>query len=393
MATDYTFGIEEEFFVVDRITMNSTRSLPPTFLAEARDRLGERVSLELLQSQIETQTEPHTKAGDALDELVELRSGVVATAERFNLGIAASGTHPFAIWHGQRHTERARYRMLMNDLRMLATRNLVCGLHVHVGVPDERKRVALMTRTIPFLPLFLALSSSSPFWQGHATGLVAYRPSAYDELPRTGLPPAFADDEEYQAYVQALVAGGAIPDESYIWWAIRPSMAHPTLELRIADSVTRVEDAVAIAMLFRALVHRLDRDPDYGVAVDTVVRTIAEENRWRVQREGLDARIVDVRTRRGTMVRHAIRRLMRDLAPDAAMLGRAEDLDGVKHILDFGTSATGQLEVFATARAGDHTREEALKGVVRWLLRETAERPHGRVRQRTSTTDEARPAV
>lgn len=373
MASDYTFGIEEEFFVVNSTTLNSARTLPPQFLTQCRDRLGDRVSLELLQSQIETQTVPHAHAGDALDELRDLRRGVAQVAEGFGFGLIAAGTHPFAEWQMQRHTERARYRMVMNDLQMLGYRNLLCGMHVHVGCPDPSRRVEIMTRAMPYLPLFLALSTSSPFWRGRSTGLLSYRPAAYDELPRTGLPPVFQHDDDYRAFLDALTGVGIIPDASYIWWSIRPSMAHPTLELRIADSCTSPEDAVAIAMLFRALVHRLDRDPDYGVPVDAVVRAITEENRWRVQRAGLDAKLVDPGTRSPVLARHAIRRLMKDLAPDARRLGRSTDLDGIKAILDFGTSAHRQIEVFANAREADQTRDEALYRVASWLVRATAD--------------------
>jgi len=371
MASDYTFGIEEEFFVVDAATMNSVRTLPPQFLTRCRDRLGDRVSLELLQSQIETQTVPHRHAADALAELKELRDGVGDVADGFGFRLIAAGTHPFAEWQAQRHTERARYRMVMNDLQMLGYRNLLCGTHVHVALPDPERRVTLMTRAMPYLPLFLALSTSSPFWCGKSTGLLSYRPAAYDELPRTGLPPVFLGDDDYRAYLDSMTAGGVIPDASYIWWSIRPSMAHPTLELRIADACTVPEDAVAIAMLFRALVARLDRDPDYGVPVDAVVRAITEENRWRIQRGGLDARIVDPASRTPLLVRLAIRRLVKDLMPDARRIGRAEDLDGVKAILDFGTSAHRQLEVFGNAREADQTREEALYRVATWLARAT----------------------
>jgi carboxylate-amine ligase len=367
----YTFGIEEEFFVVDAETGALARSLPAQFLARCRDRLGGRVGLELLQSQIETQTVPHDDPAAALAELRDLRAGLVAAAAEFDLAVIAAGTHPVASWRQQRFTERARYRMVMSDLGMLGYRNLLCGLHVHVAVPDPSRRVALMTRALPFLPLFLALSTSSPFWGGRSTGLMAYRPAAYDELPRTGLPPAFAEAAEYDAYLGALTGAGIIPDASYVWWAIRPSMSYPTLELRIADACTRVEDGAAIAGLYRALVRRLDVDADFGPAVDAVTRAITEENRWRVQRDGLDARIV-ASGGGAVTARDAITELVEALEPDAAALGDCGMADGVAAILDFGTSAQRQLDIFANARSVDRSRDEALARVVRWLIRETA---------------------
>lgn len=370
--TAYTFGLEEEFFVVSTATGELARALPAQFLARCRDRLGARVGLELLQSQIETQTEPHTDPAAALAELKELRAGLVAASAEFDLAVLAAGTHPVASWRQQRFTERARYRMVMSDLGMLGYRNLLCGLHVHVGVPDPSKRVTLMTRSLPFLPYFLALSTSSPFWGGRSTGLMAYRPAAYDELPRTGLPPVFAGQSEYDAYVAALTGAGIIPDASYVWWAVRPSLAHPTLELRIADACTRVEDGVAIAGLFRALVRRLDVDPGFGPEVTAVTRALAEENRWRVQRDGLAARIVDPFAGGAIMARDAIAQLAEMLAEDAAALGDDDMAERVATVLDFGTSAQRQLDVFANAREVDRSREEALARVVRWLIRETA---------------------
>jgi carboxylate-amine ligase len=373
MAADYTFGIEEEFFVVDRKTLNSARTLPQSFLSRCRERLGDRVSLEMLQSQIETQTVPHTSTAEATEELRALRTGVAQVAQGFDHTLIAAGTHPFAEWQAQRHTERARYRMVMNDLQMLGYRNLLCGMHVHVALPDPSRRVALMTRALPFVPLFLALSTSSPFWRGRSTGLLSYRPAAYGELPRTGLPPVLRDEEEYNSFLDALVGANIIPDASYIWWSIRPSLNFPTLELRIADSVTQVEDAVAIAALFRALVHRLDRDPGFGRPVDAVTRAVAEENRWRVQRSGLNARIVDPRHGRPVVARAAIVQLLRDLAPDFRRLGGAADTDRVASILHFGTSAQRQVEVFENARQADLTREESLFRVASWLAHATVD--------------------
>lgn len=380
MVSDYTFGIEEEFFVVERTTMDSARSLPGQFLTRCRERLGDRVSLELLQSQIETQTVPHKKLSEAGEELRSLRAGVANVADSFDLGLVASGTHPFAEWQVQRHTERARYRMVMNDLQMLGYRNLLCGLHVHVAIPDLSRRIPIMTRLIPYVPLFLALSTSSPFWHGRSTGLLSYRPAAYDELPRTGLPPAFRDEEEYDTLLDSLTRGGIIPDASYIWWSVRPSLQHPTLELRVADSVTSVDDALAIAALFRTLVFRLDRDDSFGRPVDGVVRAIAEENRWRVQRLGLEAKIVDVLGQGPILVRTALQRLISDLSQDAKALGRLEDFNGIQAILDFGTSAGRQIEIFANARRADRTRDEALVRVASWLMRATVDGTNAEVR-------------
>ena len=373
MTSNYTFGIEEEFFVVDAMTLNSTVSMPATLLGRCQARLGDRVGLELLQSQLEVRTAPHTEAAAALAELQTLRAGAGAAAAEHGLGLLAAGTHPFADWQVQRHSERSRYRTVMNELRMLGHRNLLCGLHVHVEVPDPESRVPIMTRMLPFLPLFLALSTSSPFWTGRTTGMLGYRLAAYDELPRTGMPPAFADQAEYDRFVAQMTGAGLIPDASYLWWAIRPSTKYPTLELRIADSCTNAADAVAIAVLYRLLVRRLDRRLDFAPPVDAVARSLAEECRWRVQRDGLDARVVDPCSGRATTAREAIERLVKALAPDARALGHAADLARIRTILDFGTSAHRQLEIYDTARESGMSRLEALRSVATWLKRTTTE--------------------
>ena len=188
------------------------------------------------------------------------------------LGVAAMGTFPLAFWPEMTPTSKARYGAIMDDLQMIGSRNMMCGMHVHVAVPDLDARVNLMTRLTPYLPLFLALSTSSPFWQGHLTGLVGYRLAAYDELPRTGLPELFRTKEDYDEYIAALVGAGVIPNASYIWWAIRPSVGHPTIELRVADSCTRVEDAIAIAALFRCLVRALDRNRELNADFDSAIQ-------------------------------------------------------------------------------------------------------------------------
>ncbi|MDR3493777.1 MAG: carboxylate-amine ligase [Ancalomicrobiaceae bacterium] len=373
MTSNYTFGIEEEFFVVDATTLNSTVSMPATLLGRCQDRLGDRVALELLQSQLEIRTSPHTEAGAALDELEFLRAGASAAATEHGLAIIAAGTHPFADWQVQRHSERSRYRTVMNELRMLGHRNLLCGLHVHVGLPDPDRRVPIMTRMLPFLPLLLALSTSSPFWTGRATGMLGYRMAAYDELPRTGMPPILADQADYDRYVAQMTGAGLIPDASYLWWAIRPSAKYPTLELRVTDSCTSATDALAIAVLYRLLVHRLDRQLDFAPPVDAIGRSVAEECRWRVQRDGLDARVVDPCNGRATTAREAIERLVKALAPDARVLGHGADLARIRAILDFGTSAHRQLEIYDTARESGMSRLEALRSVATWLKRTTTE--------------------
>ena len=271
----YSFGMEEEYFVFDAGTRRAVRRFDKNFLVNARKALGDRVMTEMLQSQIEVVTPPCDSVAEARAHLARYRRALGEAAAERKLGFAAMGTFPLAFWPEQTMTPKARYGAIMDDLQMIGARNMLCGMHVHVAVPDVDTRINLIMRLTPFLPLLLALSTSSPFWQGHLTGLVGYRLAAYDELPRTGLPELFRTNDDYDDFVEALVGAKIIPDASYIWWAIRPSLNYPTIELRVADSCTRLDDAVAIAALFRCLVRALDRDRAINAGFDRVGRAIS----------------------------------------------------------------------------------------------------------------------
>jgi len=238
-SNSYSVGIEEEYFVFDARTRRVLNRANKKFLAGARKRLGDRVRPELLQSQLEVLTPPCSSLTEVRANLSSYRLALAEEAAKQGLGIAALGTFPLAYWTDQISTRKARYTVIMDDLQMLGLRNMLCGMHVHVEVADRDRRVDLMMRLVPYLPLLLALSASSPFWQGHLTGLHGYRLAAYDELPRTGLPELFRTQADFDDYVAALVNAKIIPDASYIWWALRPSLKYPTLELRVADSCTQ----------------------------------------------------------------------------------------------------------------------------------------------------------
>jgi len=256
----YTVGMEEEYFVFDAKTRHAVRRANKKFLARVQKQLGDRVMTEMLQSQLEVATPPCATMKEARAHLAHYRSTLAQSAAEHKLGLAAMGTFPLAYWPEQMVTRKARYGPIMDDLQMIGYRNMLCGMHVHVAVPDIDTRINLIMRLTAYLPLLLALSTSSPFWQGHLTGLVGYRLAAYDELPRTGLPELFRTNDDYREFVAALTWAKIIPDASYIWWAVRPSLNNPTIELRVADSCTRLDDAVGIAALFRCLVRALDRD-------------------------------------------------------------------------------------------------------------------------------------
>ena len=291
---DYKIGIEEEYFLVDAATKSVTRAMPEGFLDAAKKATGGQIMGEFLQSQVEAVTLPHTDIKTAREELRHLRQAVARVAAEHGLAILAAGTHPTADWGRSQQTEGDRYDAVMDDLQMVGQRNMLCGLHVHVELPDPDERVDVMTRMLPYLPLFIALATSSPFWRSRPTGLKGYRLAAYDELPRTGVPELFHTKEEFDAYVDALVNAGVMQDSSYIWWSMRPSLKHPTLELRAPDVPTLVDDSIAIAALWRSLARRLTRNPSLNGNLNAVSRAIVVENKWRAQRYGVHGTFVDI---------------------------------------------------------------------------------------------------
>src|SRR4051794_22358008 len=248
---EYTFGIEEEYFAAQADDASLAPQVPEEIRKRAREELGESVTSELLQSQIEVASPIFHDVGQARETMFMLRTRLNAMLEEEQLRLVAASTHPLGAWREQLVTEERRYDKVLSDFRIIGERNLVCGMHVHVAVPTGVDRVQLMNRAMAWLPLFLALSTSSPFWDGRLTGLMSYRQAIYDEWPRSGIPDFFQDQRDYDAFVELLQQADAIKDASFLWWVIRPALRYPTLELRIADVCTRLEDGIALASLFR----------------------------------------------------------------------------------------------------------------------------------------------
>jgi glutamate---cysteine ligase / carboxylate-amine ligase len=371
----YTFGIEEEFFVVSPATRNAVSRVPKALLESAQARLGaERVGQEMLQSQIETISPVFEDMDEARVEMTRLRRGLIAAAAEHDLNVFAAGTHPLSAWHSQSPTEKPRYTRLMDDFQIVGRRNLLCGMHVHVGVRDDVDRVALMNRLMRWLPLFLALSTSSPFWNRDRTGLLSYRQAAYDEWPRTGIPDFFESQQDYDAFVDLLVTTGSIDGAGSLWWAIRPSAQYPTLELRIADCCTDLDDALAIAALFRCIVRAHVRRPTLGRTHTEMSRRVIDENRWRAKRYGIDAEFIDEHRRAAFPFRGVLSELRTLVAEDAKALGCERELAHLDVILRRGTSAHRQLARYRARSDAGATRLEALRDVVDWLIEATV--PH-----------------
>jgi carboxylate-amine ligase len=363
----FTFGVEEEYFLADAETLEVAISTPDALFAAASKATDGRVGREMLRSQIEVCTGPHHDVGEGRRELAQLRQAVAEAAARHGLVILAAGTHPTAIWSEAVQSPQPRYTDLMNGLQMIGQRNMLCGMHVHVELPDPDRRVRVMSRMVPYLPLLLALSTSSPFWQSRETGLKGYRLAAYDELPRTGLPEQFDSTADYEAYIDLLVRSGAIPDASHIWWAMRPSLRHPTLELRTPDCCTRLEDSLALASLYRALARHLFRNPDQRSELD-VPRAIAIENKWIAQRHGIHGTFATETG--GSTVAELTDHVIQMVAEDATDLGCVEEVMHCAVIARRGTSADVQLKIYHDHQPSAGA-EAALRAVSQWIASET----------------------
>jgi carboxylate-amine ligase len=341
------------------------------FLVAARERLGDAATTELLQSQIEVASPVFSHATEALGVMRGFRRGLAELAREHALTLLAASTHPLGDWGVQHVTGRPRYEKLLADFRILGQRNVICGMHVHVAVPGGVDRVQLMNRALPFLPLFLALSCSSPFWHRKITGLASYRQSLYDEWPRSGVPDFFDSEPDYAAFAALLAEVGAAPDASYLWWAIRPSLNYPTLELRIADICTHVVEGVALALLYRCLIAALVERPELSPPRTTHTRRIIDENRWRAKRDGFAATLIDEHARTTTPVATLLERLCEQLAPQIRRFDCAAQMERLAVVAKSGSSAQAQLVVYNEARTAGAGRREALNAVVDWLAETT----------------------
>jgi carboxylate-amine ligase len=368
----FTVGIEEEYLLVDKETRSLVVDPPQTLMAEAEELCGAQVTSELLQSQIEIGTKVCKNMQEAQEDLVHLRKSVIEVANRHGLAPIAASTHPFSRWTEQKHTRKDRYDALTHEMQGAARRLVICGMHVHVGIDDDELRIDLMNQMSYFLPHLLALSCSSPFWLGQDTGLKSYRLTIFDALPRTGLPERFASYAEYQRHVGILMEAGLIDDATRIWWDLRPSAKFPTLETRIMDVCTRLEDTVALASLLMCVMRMLYRLRTRNQRWRIYTPMLIRENRWRAMRYSFDEGLIDLA--KGTVVPFIdlIDELCSLVAEDARALGCENEVAGVHNIISRGTSAHRQLKAYELERASGASVEDSLKSVVDVLIQDTA---------------------
>jgi len=371
----FTIGIEEEYLLVDKETRDLAPEQPPALLAKAEEALRGQVSPEFLRSQIEVGTHVCRSVQEARDQLVELRSTIGAISGEFGLAPIAASTHPFASWESQHHTDKERYNVIARDLQHVGRRLLICGMHVHVGIEDDDLRIDLLGQAPYFLPHLLALSTSSPFWQGVQTGLKSYRLSIFDELPRTGLPHNFSSYSEYERTIELLVSAGLIEDASKLWWDMRPSARFPTLEMRITDVCPRIDDAVAIAALYLCILRLLYRLRRENKRWRHYPPFLIRENRWRAQRYGIEKGMVDFGKGAVVPFSDLMEELFELVAEDAAHFDCSAEIAHVRTILQRGTSADRQLARYEEAKALGGTEHAALIAVVDELVEETQMSP------------------
>jgi carboxylate-amine ligase len=367
----FTIGIEEEYLLVDPETRDLLRDPPDRLMSELEEVLGPQVGHEFLRAQVEVGTKVSKTIADVREDLVMLRRGLQEVVERNGIAYIAASTHPFADWAEQQITDKDRYQMLANDLQVVVRRLVICGMHVHVGIDDPDLRIDLMNQVSYFLPHLLALSTSSPFWHSVDTGLKSYRMSVFYSLPRTGPPEHFSSWSEYERHVGALVDAGLIEDATRLWWDIRPSARYPTIEMRIADINTRVDDGITVAAMFLSLLGMLFRRRQENQRWRTYARMLVQENTWRAQRYGVEGSLADFG--KGALVPFSelIDELIELVREDAEEFGCLAEVERARDIVRDGTSADRQRRRYQEALAGGASEHEALQGVVDELIEDT----------------------
>jgi carboxylate-amine ligase len=348
----YTLGVEEEYMLLDGETLDLVQHVEAVLAATEGHELEPRVNPELMQSVLEIATPVCRSAAEVEDELRKLRSYVTAIAREQGMRVGSAGTHPFSLFERQRITARDRYRHLVDQLQYVARRELIFGLHIHVAVDDPERAIQIVNGLLVHLPAFLALSANSPFWRGELTGLASSRQMVFAAFPRSGPPPRFRDYSDYAEVVGHLEKTGCIADYTHIWWDIRLHPRFGTVEIRVCDAVTRIEDAVALAAFCQCLVKLYSERHAVGAEIPSYHRILTTENKWLAARYGLQAPVIDlVAGRRNRVpVAQLVRRTLRELEPHARELGCDVELEGISEILAKGNGSDRQRRIWNANR-------------------------------------------
>jgi glutamate---cysteine ligase / carboxylate-amine ligase len=366
MSSDFPFtlGIEEEYQVVDPET-RELRSYITQILERGQTILREQIKPEMHQSIVEVGTKPVRTVQEARAEVVRLRGTIAALSAQHGLKIVAAGTHPISSWMQQEITPFERYKGVVEEMQELALRLLIFGMHVHIGMPNNETAIELMNVARYFLPHILALSTSSPFWMSRNTGFKSYRSTIFSNFPRTGIPPSFSSYAEFDGYVNLLIKTKSIDNGKKIWWDLRPHPLFGTLEFRVCDIATRVDECIALAALMQAIVVRLYLMFEQNTTFRVYRRAIINENKWRAQRWGLDGKLIDFGKRAEVDAKALMHELVAFVDEVLDPLGSRAEVEYLLKIVDGGTSADRQLAIFK--------QTNDLKDVVDNLIAETTE--------------------
>ena len=368
----FTIGIEEEYLLVDKETRSLVVDPPESLMTECEERCGAQVTSELLRSQIEIGTKVCENVKEAEVELRRLRRIIIDVSANYGMAPIASSTHPFSRWADQKQTEKDRYNALTIEMQAAARRLLICGMHVHVGINDDEVRIDLMNQMSYFLPHLLALSCSSPFWEGRDTGLKSYRLTVFDSLPRTGLPERFASYAEYERHINILMNAGLIEDATRIWWDLRPSARSPTLETRVMDVCTRLDDTISLAALLVCIMRMLYRLRASNQRWRMYTPMLIRENRWRAMRYSFDEGLIDLGKGGVVDFETLLDEILSLVSDDAKALGCVEEVARTRNILTRGTSAHRQRKCYELEQADGKESAECLRAVVDMLISDTA---------------------
>src|SRR6476661_3010267 len=352
----FTIGIEEELMIVDRDSLELVNAIE-SLLEDATD--GE-IKPELMESVLEIATKPCANTAEAGAQLRGLRRQVAANAGAKGLTIGSAGTHPFAMWEDARIVARPRYRELISALRFVARQELIFGMHVHVGLDDPDKAIHVANGMRVHVPVLLALSGNSPFWRADVTGLQSTRTPIFRAFPRVGIPPAYADWEDYQRQIAFMIESGVMEDYTYLWYDVRPHPNFGTVEIRACDSQTRVEHTLALAALIQAMVRELAIHFEEGKHLGEYPWQMLDENKWLAARHGLDGDLVDLPSSDKVGTKELARRLLERLRPHAEDLGSAAELDGIDDLLQRGNGASRQRVVYEA----NHDLREVMAEIV-----------------------------
>jgi glutamate---cysteine ligase / carboxylate-amine ligase len=362
-SAPFSLGVEEEFQILNRESYELVSRIDEILLAFEGGEKEKRVKAELLQSVVEVATEVVATVDEAMEDLRDLRSHLRDVAADADALIASAGTHPFSRYEHQEVTERPRYVDLIESMRWVAERELIFGLHVHVGLDSPDKAIACANALRTYLPELLALSANSPFWQGRATGLASTRVKVFEPFPRAGLPPAFASYEEFELLVDRGIKTNSFEDYTYIWWDLRPHPRLGTIEIRVCDAQTRIESVAAITALVQSLAATFAASYDRGEQLPVEPITLVAENKWRAARDGLNAKLIDFSSDSERPAADAVRALVERARPAAEELGCAHELDEIDMLLGRGSGADEQLRVYE--------QTDSLLAVAKWLNDET----------------------